>query len=144
MQRLEDTSTPVQVAMAVVGYSLCSSTLLLANKLALNFIPLPCVVTVVQLIFSIVLVFGIKGYGVVVDDLEWSKIKPYLVYIFVFSISLYSNMHALKLSNVETVIVFRACSPILVTIIEYMSMGRTWPSIRSCASLVCIYIIYIH
>jgi hypothetical protein len=32
MQRLEDTSTSYNVGMAMIGYSLCSSSLLLANK----------------------------------------------------------------------------------------------------------------
>ena len=54
--------------------------------------------------------------------------------------SLYSNMHALKYSNVETVIVFRSCCPILVTIIEYLFMGRAMPSLRSIASILFILI----
>ncbi|CAK9249576.1 unnamed protein product [Sphagnum jensenii] len=44
-------------------------------------------------------------------------------------------MQALSHSNVETVIVFRACSPIAVTVIEYFFMDRAWPTLRSTFSL---------
>jgi GDP-mannose transporter len=70
-----------------------------------------------------------------VDNLEWSKIKPYSIYIVAFVAAIYSNMKALSLSNVETVIVFRACSPLTVTIIEYLLMDRAMPSLRSSLSL---------
>jgi GDP-mannose transporter len=47
-------------------------------------------------------------------------------------------MKALDNSNVETVIIFRACSPIAVTVIEYFFMDRSWPSMRSSLSLIIV------
>jgi GDP-mannose transporter len=47
-------------------------------------------------------------------------------------------MQALSSSNVETVIVFRACSPIAVGIVEYLFMDRALPSMRSTASLLLV------
>ena len=55
-----------------------------------------------------------------------------------FVAAIYANMQALAHSNVETVIVFRACSPIAVSVVEYLFMDRTWPTLRSSISLVCI------
>lgn len=69
------------------------------------------------------------------DDLEWGKVKAYSIYIVAFVFAIYSNMQALRHSNVETVIVFRACSPIAVSIVEYYFMDRALPSIRSTISL---------
>jgi len=139
MQRLEDTSTAVGVAFAIGSYSICSSTLLLANKMALHYVPFPCTVTLLQLLFSVLVIYILKYlFNVEVDSFEWSKVKPYLLYIFAFTMCLYSNMNALKYSNVETVIVFRSCSPILVSMIEYLFMGRLLPNLRSMASLVLI------
>lgn len=135
MQRLEDTSTPVAVGIAILGYSLCSSTLLLANKLAIEYLPLPSVVSFIQIITSAVAVLTLKLLGVQVDGLEWDKVKAYSMYIVAFVAAIYANMQALSHSNVETVIVFRACSPISVTVIEYFLMDRTWPSLRSSMSL---------
>ena len=67
--------------------------------------------------------------------IEWDKVKAYSMYIVAFVSAIYANMQALQHSNVETVIVFRACTPIAVTIVEYFFMDRAWPSVRSSASL---------
>jgi GDP-mannose transporter len=60
------------------------------------------------------------------------------LYIVAFVAAIYANMQALAHSNVETVIVFRACSPIAVSIVEYMFMDRAWPSLRSSISLIAV------
>ena len=121
--------------MAILGYSLCSSTLLLANKMAIEHLPVPSVVSFMQILSSAVFILFIKLCGVTVDDLEWDKIKAYSMYIVAFVAAIYANMQALSHSNVETVIVFRACSPVAVSIVEYLLMDRAWPSVRSSVSL---------
>jgi drug/metabolite transporter (DMT)-like permease len=126
---------PLQIALAITCYSICSSTLLLANKMAIAYLPLPSVVSFVQIIFAAVVIVLMKGCGVKVDSLEKEKMKAYAMYIFAFVSSIYANMQALAHSNVETVIVFRACSPIAVSVIEYLFMGRELPNTRSAISL---------
>ena len=138
MQRLEDNSTPVGVSMAILGYSLCSSTLLLANKMAIEHLPVPSVVSFIQIFSSTVIILLIKCCGVQVDNLEWGKVKSYSIYIVAFVAAIYANMQALAHSNVETVIVFRACSPIAVSIVEYLFMDRAWPTLRSSISLATV------
>ena len=138
MQRLEDTATPLTVSLSVIGYSLCSSTLLLANKMAIEYLPYPSVVSFIQILSSAVAVFTMKLLGVQVDALEWSKLKAYSMYIVAFVSAIYANMQALQHSNVETVIVFRACSPIAVCAVEYLFMDRALPSVRSTLSLLTV------
>jgi len=138
MQRLEDTSTPVAIGIAVFSYSICSSTLLLANKMAMFYLPLPAVVSFIQIFSSTIAILLFKLCGGTVDNLEWSKVKAYALYIVAFVAAIYANMKALSHSNVETVIVFRACTPISVTIVEYLFMDRAWPSVRSCLSLCVV------
>lgn len=128
----------MQVILAILGYSLCSSTLLLANKVAIEYLPSPSVVSFIQIVSSAVAILVMKALGVNVDDIEWSKAKPYALYILAFVGSIYSNMQALSHANVETVIVFRACSPIAVTLIEYFFMDRTLPGLRSSTSLLVV------
>lgn len=96
---------------------------------------MPSVISVFQIVTSAIIVLIIKLCGVPVDGFEWEKVKAYSVYIIAFVGAIYANMQALAYSNVETVIVFRACSPIAVTIIEYFLMDRAWPSLRSTFSL---------
>ena len=138
MQRLEENSTPVAVGLAILGYSLCSSTLLLANKMAIEHLPVPSVVSFIQIASSTIFILMIKCCGVQVDNLEWGKVKSYSIYIVAFVAAIYANMQALAHSNVETVIVFRACSPIAVSIVEYLFMDRAWPTLRSSISLATV------
>lgn len=138
MQRLEATATPLKVGLAILGYSLCSSTLLLANKMAMVHLPFPAVVSFIQILSSTIFVLGIMQFGVNVDKFEYSKLKAYSFYIVAFVAAIYANMRALALSNVETVIVFRACSPIAVSVVEYLFMNRSWPSLRSSLSLLVV------
>jgi GDP-mannose transporter len=139
MQKLEDTATPFTVGLAILGYSLCSSTLLLANKMAMVHLPSPSLVSFIQIFSSTIIVLLLKYVvGVKVDDFDWTACKAYAIYTVAFVASIYTNMQALSSSNVETVIVFRACTPITVGIIEYFFMDRAWPSLRSSVSLVVV------
>jgi GDP-mannose transporter len=96
------------------------------------------VVSFIQILSSAVFILIIKMFGVQVDNLEWEKVKSYSLYIVAFVAAIYANMQALAHSNVETVIVFRACSPVAVSIVEYMFMDRAWPSLRSSISLATV------
>ena len=139
MQHLEDTSTSYSVSLAIVGYSLCSSSLLLMNKLSLQYIHVPSVLSLIQIVSATVFVFTIKYvFKQEVDGFEYDKVKAYSLYIFAFVSCIYCNMKALEASNVETVIVFRACTPICVSVIDYMFMGREWPSTKSQMSLLLV------
>ena len=100
--------------------------MLLANKLAVVYLPIPSVVSFIQIIFATIAILVMKKLEFFpIDDLEWSKVKAYSLYIVAFVGSIYANMQALSHSNVDTVIVFRACSPI-----ECSAMGRELPSVR--------------
>lgn len=139
MNKLEDTSTQLSVNLAIAGYSLCSSTLLLANKVAMEYLPVPTVVILIQLVFSTAILFALKYFGVLsIDDFEIAKVKAYFMYIIAFVAATYTNMKALSVSNVETVIVFRACTPLAVGFVEYCFMEREFPSLRSCCCLVAV------
>ena len=72
-----------------------------------------------------------------VDGFEWFKVKPYLIYTAMFVTTIYCNMKALQFSNVETVIVFRACCPLAVCVLDWAFLERQLPSAQSfCALLV--------
>lgn len=102
------------------------------------YFPIPSVISFVQIVASAVAVLVYKMLGGVVDGLEWGKVKAYSLYILAFVAAIYANMQALAHSNVETVIVFRACSPIAVTVIEYLFMDRALPSVRSSLALFTV------
>ena len=112
--------------------------MLLTNKMIMQFVPVPSVISFIQIIVSTITLLVMKYLGIQIDDLEWKKVKAYSLYILAFVGSVYSNMQALNHTNVETVIVFRACTPIAVSFIEYLFMGRYWPNVRSTLSLLLV------
>ncbi len=73
-----------------------------------------------------------------IDEMKWEFLKPYLVYTVAFSTGVYTNMMCLNQSNVETVIVARACSPLIVSFLDPIFLGRELPSKRSIAALSMI------
>lgn len=126
----------LQVGVAIVAYSICSSTLLLANKFVTLHISSTVVISLIQLIFTSLTLLIIKGLNIEkIDDFEWTKVKGYLILTIFFFASIFTNIKALAISNVETVIVFRSCSPIAICFIEYLFLERELPSLRSTLSL---------
>eukprot|EP01031_Cornospumella_fuschlensis_P027579 gene27579-33311_t len=103
--------------------------------MTMDYIPSPGAVIIVQIVFSVVAVVGIRLAGYPVDWFEPSKLSAYAPYVAIFVLAIYTNMKALQFSNVETVIVFRACTPIAVSAIEYKYLDRELPSTRSMISM---------
>ena len=132
--------TPRQeVILSILSYSFCSGTLVLLNKLTLHYLPFPSLVVAVQLVACIFMIYSANYLGFVqVDPIKWEFVKPYLIYTFFFSTGVYCNMRSLNISNVETVIVFRALSPVIVAFLDALFLGREWPSKRSWTGLITI------
>merc|ERR1719198_1437375 len=99
------------VIVAIIFYSLCSSLMLVVNKLAMMSYRVPAVVNLLQLSTCSVFIWMIGQVGYKTDALTLEHAKPYAIYVCAFAGSIYANMKALAASNVETIIVFRACSP---------------------------------
>eukprot|EP00906_Rhabdomonas_costata_P029209 RCo041242 len=127
------------VMLSVASYSACSGGMLLINKLALHFFPLPSTITLVQLVFCVAVLHLFQAGGLLqLDALTWSKIRPYMVYNVAFAAYAYANMRALQDSGVDTVILFRCCSPLVIAVLDWAFLGRALPSWRSTFSLVLI------
>ena len=133
-------SMDAKAVVAVLTFSVSSSGLLLINKLCLKEVPLPSFLAVLQFFASVLCAVGLSAIGQAeLDKLEWPRVRVYMVYIGLFATAIYSNMQALSHSNVETLIVFRACGPLLVSVLEWRMLGRTLPSRRSALALLGIF-----
>ena len=129
------------VIASIIAYSFCSGTLVLLNKLTLHFLPFPSLVVCFQLAACIVIIYGAQVAKIIdVDPLKWEHVKPYMLYVLFFSTGIYANMRSLNQANVETVIVFRALSPMVVAFLDALFLGREWPSPRSWGGLVTLVI----
>lgn len=65
-------------------------------------------------------------------------IQAYALYVVAFVLGVYTNMRALENSNVETVIIFRSCTPLAVAMCDFIFLGRELPNKRSMAALLTI------
>lgn len=93
----------------------------------------------VQIFASIFLIYGANFLGAIkIDKITKEGLRPYMVYTVAFSTGVYTNMMTLKYSNVETVIVARAMSPLIVSVCDYIFLGRAFPSKRSISALSLI------
>mmetsp|Transcript_20459 Transcript_20459/g.46435 ORF Transcript_20459/g.46435 Transcript_20459/m.46435 type:complete len:339 (+) Transcript_20459:77-1093(+) len=138
-------STSWTVWVAIAAYALCSSSMLFLNKLAVSYMPgneirlLPGPISCIQLLFSLLFCIGLWVFGMATYKGITSKVfQMYTIYSFLFVGSVYSSMQALKGSNVETQIVFRSATPLVVSVLDFFFLGRELPSRKSTISLLGI------
>lgn len=72
------------------------------------------------------------------EKLQWSLVRPFLLIIVGFLGTLYANIQVLSYSNVETFITFRSSTPLVLSIFDYLFLGRELPGGRSIFSLVLL------
>jgi GDP-mannose transporter len=128
------------VITGVVLYAVCSSTLLVINKVAVHLMPDASFVLLCQFFTSAAAVRCIYWCypDADIETLKWSKVKPFSVATAVFYVCLLSNTQALRFVNVEAVIVVRSCSPIAVSVVEHLTLGRDLPNCAGVMSLLAI------
>lgn len=122
--------------VAVLAYSLCSSSLLVINKLAVRHLPLHNVVGAVQLAFTALFVVAARRLGYAsVERFSLDRAKPFLLYTAAFAGGIYTNMKSVDYVSVGAVIAAKSCLPICVCLVEHLFLGRQLPNTRSCFAL---------
>ena len=132
-------ATRQQVVGAVVFYCLCSSSLLFLNKLAVGGerTLTPGAVVVVQIGFATFACYALSVAGLAnIGKLTRKKIEGFGLYAVAFVGSIYASVMALRHSNVETFIVFRASTPLAVSVLDFLFLGRAVPSPWSLSALL--------
>lgn len=136
----DDSKVNLEVAWGIAAYAICSASLLVINKVAVSAIPSASFVLTCQFVASVAAVLGLSAMGSLekVEPLTLSKIKPFMGISLLFCACLWTNVKALENANVETVVVFRAMSPISVALCDFWFLGQSLPSARSWLSLLVI------
>jgi len=124
---------------AVGGYMLCSATLLISNKYAVTKVAAPSFILFSQLAGTALVVkaFALTG-KIECDPLEKEKVLKFLPVALVFLATIFSNLKSLQYANVETFMVFRFSTPLVVSIADYFFLGRKLPSTQSWACLIAL------
>ena len=71
-------------------------------------------------------------------QLEFSKAKSFFPVAAAFLACIFANIKTLQYANVETFIVFRASTPLLIGLAEWQFMGRELPNARSLGAMLAL------
>lgn len=130
-----------KVPLILFYYGLCSSTLIVINKVAVHNIKAPVFILGLQLLFAAYTVKALAIFGVLeAESLQWKLVKPFTLIIVGFIGVVFSNMKVLVYSNVETFITFRSSTPFVLAVLEWMFLGRKLPGSRSILSIILLVI----
>jgi GDP-mannose transporter len=128
-----------KIPIILCYYGLCSSTLIVINKLAVHSLQAPVFILMSQLLFAAATVKGAALGGLLeAEPLQWALVRPFSLIILGFLGTLYANIQVLAFSNVETFITFRSSTPLVLSLFDYALLGRELPGGRSIFSLVLL------
>lgn len=126
-------------ATVIVGYALCSSMLAVINKYAITKFNYPGLMTALQYLTSVIGVWVFGKLGLLHHDpFVWETAKKFMPAAFVFYLAIFTNTNLLKHANVDTFIVFRSLTPLLVAMADTAFRNQPWPSKYTFMSLVVI------
>ncbi|KAK3028058.1 hypothetical protein RJ639_039349 [Escallonia herrerae] len=123
----------------VVGYALCSSLLAVINKFAITKFNYPGLLTALQYLTSALGVWVLGKLGFLHHDPFTLDIaKKFLPAAVVFYLAIFTNTNLLRHANVDTFIVFRSLTPLLVAIADTAFRKQPCPSKLTFVSLLII------
>ncbi|XP_044472460.1 GDP-fucose transporter 1-like [Mangifera indica] len=123
----------------VVGYALCSSLLAVINKYAITKFNYPGLLTALQYLTSALGVWVLGKFGFLHHDpFTFDIAKKFLPAASVFYLAIFTNTNLLRHANVDTFIVFRSLTPLLVAIADTAFRRQPWPSKLTFCSLLVI------
>ena len=108
---------------------------MILNKAATLALPSAYLASIQFAFAVVVILIAEKLHFLKLDPMKTKIVIPYLKYCTIFLLGVYTNMQSLSQSSVDTVIVFRSSTPLLVCLMDVMFMGRANPSTRSIAAM---------
>ncbi|KAL1546189.1 GDP-fucose transporter 1 [Salvia divinorum] len=137
--RLEAQKQYCATSSLVIGYALCSSLLSLINKLAITKFNYPGLLTALQYLTSAAGVWILGKLGFLRHDpFTLETAKEFMPAALVFYLAIFTNTNLLRHANVDTFIVFRSLTPLLVAIADTAFRKQPRPSKLTFLSLVII------
>jgi solute carrier family 35 protein len=102
----------------------------------IHFLPAPAFILFCQLASSAGVVAAGSAFGVLdCDRLEWGKVQKFALVVVGFLACIFANIKVLQHANVETFITFRSSTPLVLSVCDYIFLGRSWPNGRAWACL---------
>ncbi|KAL5729484.1 GDP-fucose transporter 1 [Ranunculus cassubicifolius] len=137
--RLDASKQVYATSSLVIGYALCSSLLAVINKFAITKFNFPGLLTALQYLTSALGVWVLGKFGFLYHDpFTIETAKKFLPAATVFYLAIFTNTNLLRHANVDTFIVFRSLTPLLVAIADTLFRKQACPSKLTFGSLVVI------
>ncbi|GMI92772.1 golgi nucleotide sugar transporter 4, GDP-fucose transporter 1 [Hibiscus trionum] len=137
--RSDSTKQYYATSSLVVGYALCSSLLAVINKFAITKFNYPGLLTALQYLTSALGVWVLGKFGFLHHDtFTWDTAKKFLPAAIVFYLAIFTNTNLLRHANVDTFIVFRSLTPLLVALADTTFRRQPFPSKLTFVSLLII------
>ncbi|CAN0900834.1 GDP-fucose transporter 1 [Linum grandiflorum] len=134
-----DPTKQLATSSVVIGYALCSSLLAVINKYAITKFNYPGLLTSLQYLTSALGVWVLGKLGFLHhDSFNLNTAKKFLPAAFVFYLAIFTNTNLLRHANVDTFIVFRSLTPLLVAIADTLFRKQPIPSRLTFLSLFVI------
>ena len=104
----------------------------MVNKIAVTDIPVPNVILVTQFATASFLLGLAHMFGMIkLENINMRTCIGFLPFVACFFALLSSGMWVMKVAPLETFIAFKSTTPIALSILDYMFMGRTFQSLKS-------------
>ncbi|CAL5360665.1 unnamed protein product [Camellia sinensis] len=137
--RLDASKQYYATSSLVVGYALCSSLLAVINKLAITKFNYPGLLTALQYLTSALGVWILGKLGFLHHDpFTYDNVKKFMPAAVVFYLAIFTNTNLLRHANVDTFIVFRSLTPLLVAVADTTFRKQPCPSKFTFLSLLII------
>jgi GDP-mannose transporter len=130
--------SPSKVLALVLMFCSMSSTLLIINKAAMVKFPYPNAILFLQLATSSLMAHGIEVAGGERSSFTRRNLLLSLPVSISFFLGVSTSMNALRHINVDTMIVVKTCTPMLVAVAEWLFRDYDLPSSRTWVSLAAV------
>ena len=130
------------VGAKVCLYAASSSVLLVLNKISITAVPNATLLLFVQLLSTALFIILPGLFGVVEVNMFPSKstVNAYLSVATVFLATIYSNFQVIHSIGVNSFIVLRCGTPLLIAYLDWIFLGREFPRGTSLLPLFGIFI----
>ena len=109
------------------------------NKIAVNDIQLPNLILVTQFATASFLLVLAHMFGMIkLENINTRTCIGFLPFVACFFALLCSGMWVMKVAPLETFIAFKSTTPIVLSLLDYLFMGRMFPSAKSIIAMVGI------
>ena len=129
-------------AIKILAYGISSSALLVLNKVCITEIPNASLLLFIQILSTVlfIIVPVLSGHVSVNLNPPNEVIRAYCLVAFVFLGTIYSNFQVIRTIGVNSFIVLRCGTPLLISLLDFLFLNRELPQGRSLLALFGIFL----